>query len=104
MGCAECDLLVDVPLRLGARQRCLCPRCGHVLSSGNLDRARPAFPFAISAAVRYRVTENIGRWSMIDVFVVAMLLALIKLGDVLSFYPRLIWDRVSPKTRVNVHE
>jgi paraquat-inducible protein A len=51
MGCAECDLLVDVPLRLGARQRCSCPRCGHVLSSGNLDRARQAFPFVISAAV-----------------------------------------------------
>ena len=35
----------------------------------------------------YRVTELVGKWSMIDVFVVAILVALIKLGDVLSFYP-----------------
>lgn len=64
----------------------------------------------------YRITELVGRWSMIDVFVVAVLVALIKLGDVLAFYPgvaavtfasvviitmvaaetfdpRLIWDR-----------
>lgn len=40
-------------------------------------------------AVLYRVTELIGKWSMIDVFVVAVLVALIKLGDVLSFYPGL---------------
>ena len=40
-------------------------------------------------AVLYRVTEYIGKWSMIDVFVVAVLVALIKLGDVLSFYPGL---------------
>lgn len=63
----------------------------------------------------YRLTEAIGRWSMIDVFVVALLVALIQLGSVLtiepgaaatafagvvvctmfsarSFDPRLIWD------------
>ena len=63
----------------------------------------------------YRVTEFIGRWSMIDVFVVAILVALIQLGGILSiqagtaaiafagvviitmfaanaFDPRLIWD------------
>lgn len=37
----------------------------------------------------YRITEFVGKWSMIDVFVVAVLVALIKLGDVLSFYPGL---------------
>ncbi|MEM9623181.1 MAG: paraquat-inducible protein A, partial [Pseudomonadota bacterium] len=37
--------------------------------------------------VLYRITEFVGKWSMIDVFVVAVLVALIKLGDVLSFYP-----------------
>jgi paraquat-inducible protein A len=37
--------------------------------------------------VLYRVTEFVGKWSMIDVFVVTILVALIKLGDVLSFYP-----------------
>lgn len=63
----------------------------------------------------YRVTEFIGRWSMIDVFVVAMLVALIRAGALMSitpgpaalafgsvviltmlaamtFDPRLIWD------------
>ncbi len=64
----------------------------------------------------YRVTEAIGRWSMIDVFVVAILVALIQLGNLMSINPgpaavafagvvittmiaaetldsRLIWDR-----------
>lgn len=63
----------------------------------------------------YRVTEWIGRWSMIDVFVVAITVALVQLGSVMSvapgmggvafcavvvftmlaahqFDPRLIWD------------
>ncbi len=63
----------------------------------------------------YRVTEFIGRWSMVDVFVVTVLVALIQLGGILritpgaaavafggvvvvtmlaaeSFDPRLIWD------------
>ena len=44
---------------------------------------------ARKVASLYRVTEYIGRWSMIDVFVVAILVALIQLGDVLSFYPGL---------------
>ena len=35
----------------------------------------------------YRVTEGIGRWSMIDVFVVAVLVALVQLGNTLSIYP-----------------
>ena len=68
-------------------------------------------------AVLYRVTEFVGRWSMVDVFVVAILVALIQLGGLLvilpgaaalafcgvviitmlaaeSFDPRLIWDRL----------
>ncbi|WP_148254109.1 paraquat-inducible protein A [Aidingimonas lacisalsi] len=63
----------------------------------------------------YRVTEFIGRWSMVDVFVVALLVALVRAGDLMSitpghaalafgamvvltmlaamtFDPRLIWD------------
>ncbi|ARS54431.1 paraquat-inducible membrane protein A [Kushneria konosiri] len=63
----------------------------------------------------YRITEFIGRWSMIDVFVVALLAALVRLGVLMhvsaepgiiafggvviltmiaamSFDPRLIWD------------
>ena len=67
--------------------------------------------------VLYRVTEFVGRWSMVDVFVVAILVALIQLGGLLvirpgiaalafsgvvivtmiaaeRFDPRLIWDRL----------
>ena len=65
----------------------------------------------------YRITEFIGKWSMLDVFVVAILVALVHLGDLLvirpgaaalafaavvmvtmvaaeSFDPRLIWDQM----------
>lgn len=35
----------------------------------------------------YRLTEFIGRWSMIDVFVVAVLVALIRMGKLMSVYP-----------------
>lgn len=64
----------------------------------------------------YRITDLAGKWSMIDVFVVALLVALVQLGDVAaarpgaaalafagvvivtmlaakSFDPRLIWDQ-----------
>jgi len=67
--------------------------------------------------VMYRVTEFIGKWSMIDVFVVAILVALINIDDLLvirpgaaaiafacvviismvaaeSFDPRMMWDKV----------
>ncbi len=72
----------------------------------------------------YRITEFTGRWSMIDVFVVAILVALIQLGGILTikpglgilafaavvmvtmfaafaFDPRLIWDRVPQNTSAN---
>lgn len=65
----------------------------------------------------YRLLENVGRWSMVDVFVVAILVALVQLGPLMSidpgpaalpfslaviatmlaamaFDPRLIWDSV----------
>ena len=35
----------------------------------------------------YRATEIIGRWSMIDVFVVAILVSLVQLGNTMSIYP-----------------
>lgn len=35
----------------------------------------------------YRITEFVGRWSMVDVFVVAILVSLIQLGNAMSFYP-----------------
>ena len=65
--------------------------------------------------VLYRITEAVGRWSMIDVFMISILVALVKLGAIatiepgagalafaavvvvtmfaaMSFDPRLIWD------------
>ncbi len=67
-------------------------------------------------ALTYHVTEIVGRWSMVDVFVVAILACLVKLGTLMtitpgpaalsfaavviltmfsamSFDPRLLWDR-----------
>ena len=35
----------------------------------------------------YRVTEIIGRWSMVDVFVVAVLVGVVQLGGVMSIHP-----------------
>ena len=83
-----------------------------VLSVARRDSLRPR-----QRAVLYRVTELIGKWSMVDVFVVAILVALVHLGGLLvirpglaslsfagvvvvtmlaaeCFDPRLIWDRL----------
>ena len=38
-------------------------------------------------ATLYRVTEFVGRWSMIDVFVVGILVALIQLGNIMTILP-----------------
>lgn len=69
----------------------------------------------------YRLTEAVGRWSMLDIFVVTILVALVKLGAVASieagpaavyfalvviitmiaaesFDPRLIWDAIEEET------
>jgi paraquat-inducible protein A len=65
----------------------------------------------------YRITEAVGRWSMVDIYVVTILVALVKLGNLamveaeagaiffaavvvitmfaaMTFDPRLIWDTV----------
>jgi paraquat-inducible protein A len=70
----------------------------------------------------YRLTEFVGRWSMVDVFVVSVLVALVNLGQVAevearagavffaavvvltmlaakTFDPRLIWDNVDNDVR-----
>ena len=75
------------------------------------SRARPADRTRI-----YRITEAVGRWSMVDIYVVTILVALVNLGNLAtieaglgavffggvvvltmlsaeSFDPRLIWDR-----------
>ena len=67
----------------------------------------------------YRITEAVGRWSMVDIYVVTLLVALVKLGALatieagpgaiffagvviitifaaMSFDPRLIWDTQEP--------
>jgi paraquat-inducible protein A len=67
----------------------------------------------------YRITEAVGRWSMVDIYVVTILVALVKLGSLatieagpgaiffavvviitmfaaMSFDPRLIWDAQEP--------
>jgi paraquat-inducible protein A len=35
----------------------------------------------------YRLTDYIGRWSMVDVFVVAILVGVVQLGSVMTIYP-----------------
>ena len=98
------SVLVPVGTLLALSVLCLATRV-------SIGRAR-------DSAVLYRVTEIIGRWSMVDVFVVAILVALIQFGEVMlivpgpaalafagvvvvtmlaaeSFDPRLIWDRDS---------
>lgn len=77
--------------------------------------------WARQRTVAYRITELVGRWSMVDVFVVALLVALIQLGELMrvypgsaalafagvviftmlaanSFDPRLIWDKLPPES------
>ena len=72
-------------------------------------------------ALTYHITEIVGRWSMIDVFVVAILVCLVRLGTLMtitpgpaalsfasvviltmlaamSFDPRLLWDRQRHRT------
>jgi paraquat-inducible protein A len=74
--------------------------------------------------VMYRITEAVGRWSMIDVFMISILVALVNVGNIasinagpgavafaavviitmfaaMSFDPRLIWDPLAdePKPR-----
>jgi paraquat-inducible protein A len=69
----------------------------------------------------YRLTEAIGRWSMVDIYVVTIMVALVRLGNLAtieagwgavffgavvvitilaaeSFDPRLIWDRCDART------
>jgi paraquat-inducible protein A len=70
----------------------------------------------------YRIIEAVGRWSMVDIFMVSILVALVKLGSLatiepgagatffagvvvitmfaaMSFDPRLIWDPIEEEKR-----
>jgi paraquat-inducible protein A len=85
---------------------------GLLLSVHRGSRWRPR-----DRTVLYRLTEWIGRWSMLDIFVVMLLVALVQIGSLATFYPgpgaaafasvvvltmlaamsfdpRLIWDRM----------
>lgn len=86
-----------------------------LLAAVYLQSAKRIYLLPAHCAILYRIVEFIGRWSMIDVFVVALLAALIQIhslatilagaGSVafgavvvltmcasLSFDPRIIWD------------
>lgn len=75
----------------------------------------------------YRVTDYIGRWSMVDVFVVAILVGVVQLGGVMtinagegavafagvvmltmlaahSFDPRLIWDATARSSDTSINQ
>lgn len=83
---------------------------------------QPANSQSIRYTKVYQLTEFIGKWSMIDVFVVAILVALVQLGNLMSvspglgtvfftamvlsqmmaahaFDPRLLWDSPNDVTR-----
>lgn len=87
--------------------------CWDANSNKEIDRER--------LHVIYEVVEFVGRWSMIDVFVIAVLSALVRMGQLMSIYPdigallfatvviltmfaatmfdpRLIWDRAVIKS------
>lgn len=87
--------------------------CWDANSNKEIDRER--------LHVIYEVVEFVGRWSMIDVFVIAVLSALVRMGQLMSIYPdigallfasvviltmfaamtfdpRLIWDRAVLKS------
>lgn len=83
-----------------------------IWSVGRRSRGRP-----LDRTKLYRITEAVGRWSMVDVFVVTILVALVQLGFLanveagpgamyfclvvivtmfaaMTFDPRLIWDPI----------
>jgi paraquat-inducible protein A len=89
--------------------------CGLLLSVRRRSNWRPR-----ERTKLYRITEVVGRWSMLDVFVVTVLVALVRLGYLatieagsgvvyfaavvvltmiaaMTFDPRLIWDAMEKK-------
>jgi paraquat-inducible protein A len=49
--------------------------------------ARQTIRYPVERTRLFRMLEVIGRWSMVDVFVVAILVGLIQLGDILTIFP-----------------
>ena len=58
-----------------------------LLSIGTLCYATRTGAHPQAMTKLYRITEFIGRWSMVDVFVVAILVAVVQLGSVMSIHP-----------------
>jgi len=48
---------------------------------------RPAVSRHRQRALAYRLVERLGRWGMLDVLLVALLVAMVKLGDLVNIYP-----------------
>ncbi len=88
-----------------------------ILSSLLLSVRRRSKRRPVTRTRLYRITEFIGRWSMVDIFVVTLMVAMVELGNVAtiepgpgafafalvvittmlaahSFDPRLIWDSI----------
>ncbi|ATC96966.1 paraquat-inducible protein A [Pseudoalteromonas tunicata] len=103
---------VVVPI---AKIAVLATLCINVSSTRNFDQQQ--------ATQLYKITEFIGKWSMLDVFVVIILVALVQLGNIMSvlpgkgalffaamvvtsmlaahaFDPRLIWDKKPKESNV----
>ncbi len=54
-----------------------------LLSTRLRSRWRPR-----SRAALYRLTEGIGRWSMVDIFAIALMVAMLRMGSLASVAPR----------------
>jgi len=58
-----------------------------VVSALALSQQREGLLSPRNATRLYRLTEFVGRWSMVDVFVVGFLAALIQMGNLMSIHP-----------------
>jgi len=58
-----------------------------ILAWLNYSVQKQATKFKKQRIILYRLTEFIGRWSMVDVFAVAILASLIQLGNTMTIYP-----------------
>jgi paraquat-inducible protein A len=58
-----------------------------ILAWLNFTVQKPQYELTKARIKSYRIAEFIGRWSMIDVFVVIVLVSMIQLGDTMSIFP-----------------
>ncbi len=80
----------DIPIAVIIFTASVVVPIGKILALGWLCYAvrHRGEPLSNATRVRlYRITEFIGRWSMVDVFVVAILVALIRAGELISVTP-----------------